>query len=242
MANPPPERPTVIDPSTGGVDQEILLLRHTGLPPDHYHSQAPECGPCLFFHPDSRLISVRTVQGWQRLGAECYVIKVSVQLNAPSGTAKSLHIVGKAYVGFGLGLDPAHRIRIWGQRLVDLNNAGVPVPCIYGLSGGVLLQECIPDALTESVEQDRVAPDIIAAQLLDLAQRFDGLGVRPTCILRDLRCRGSRVYVVDVGEDLGEIPGVPTVGGNALSLLLSETHSVMPSVHKILLDISEVSK
>ena len=159
--------------------------------------------------PEEGFIGVEDGSDWSLGGAESYCCSGIIAYTDIGGNRLSRRVLAKAYTGLTLGISVEERVATWQKRAAVLSGAGISVCGIYSAFRGVLLEEFVPWTLVEYLE---ARPDIdlwrqMAQCLVRLAQDLDGLRVHPVALVADLRTDGSRICVVDFGEDLGAVPG-----------------------------------
>lgn len=174
--------------------------------------------------PEEGFIGVEDGSDWSRGGAESYCCSGIIVYTDIDGSRLSRRVFAKAYAGFTIGISVEERVATWQERAAVLSGAGISVCVIYSAFKGVLLEEFVPWTLAEYLEvrQDIDSWRQMAQRLARLAQDLDGLRVHPVALVPDLRTDGSRICVVDFGEDLGEVPGQSMVPDYCFSLMRTE--------------------
>lgn len=148
--------------------------------------------------PTEGLRDLQTVEAWRAGGAETWVHVFDVV-----GTESTKRLIIKAFVSLGAG---EGRLETLNERRSLLSARGVAVPRLYATGRGVVLEEHVPWLLRDHVRarlltETRVVPLLVDLYLVAIA--FDQLGFAPLSPFVDLRTEGTRVFVVDFGEDLG---------------------------------------
>lgn len=140
---------------------------------------------------------LREIEAWHPGGAETYVYVFDLVAGAAIR-----RLIIKAFVSAAAG---AGRLDVLLERRALLESEGIAVPEMYASGRGVLLEEYVPWLLRDYVRS--TPPDDRAARILvglnRLALVLDAYGFAPLSPFADLRTDGSRVFMVDFGEDLG---------------------------------------
>ena len=158
-----------------------------------------------------RFIGLVQCSSWSRGGSETYVSSGVLNFYAQDGRQSQRKVIAKAYCGFGLA--PEDRVELWRKRAWRLAKGGVPVSNVYSTYKGILFAEHIEWSLIRFLKSqtDEKVAVWAAKQLINLANSLDHLKVHPISLLDDLRTNGLKIYLVDFGEDLGEVPGSCTI-------------------------------
>ncbi|MFS8084829.1 MAG: hypothetical protein ACMG6H_04310 [Acidobacteriota bacterium] len=169
---------------------------------------------------DENLIRLTDCKPWTRGGAESFVASGVLAVRTGNGREIERQIILKAYVGFGYS--PEKRVETWRERSEVLASHGIPVSRVYSVSKGVLFTQFIKWSLLEFLELTSVDSATWASNLGRVVDALDDLRVHPVSLLPDLRTDGSVIYIVDFGEDLGEIPGTEEENGFCRFLVHNE--------------------
>ena len=153
-------------------------------------------GPC------DLLISYQDISPWHRGGAETFISEFEVSFCTALGELRAIRIVAKAIAAWGRVPDLV--ARDWKLRQDYLQDGGINIPTYYGYWQGIFLQMYIPFSFVDYFHGlEPHSREIWCRKLLDLAAKIDRLGFQPIALVEDLRTDGTKLYVVDLGEDLG---------------------------------------
>lgn len=158
---------------------------------------------------------------WRRGGYETYVSEGKIILQKWK-ERKIRNILAKAYAGFGIGVSPKERVYQWEQRAKKLKKSGIPVAKVYGTQHAVLFSRYIKYELIDFLKSHRSYASKYGRMLSNIAKKMDNIGVKPVCLLSDLRTDGETIYVTDYGEDMGHIPEKKSKSTHCKNLLKSE--------------------
>jgi hypothetical protein len=154
-------------------------------------------GHAMLASPDSTF-SVETVYTWRRLGAESYVMQLSV-LQPESPPPQNVTYIAKACISTPI----TTTFQEWMRRKSTLENANIPTPHTFAQLPGVTIQEYIPFSLKDVlVNGTREVRRTLTDNLTTTHQQLHGLGFRPLG-LTDARSHGDNVVLIDFGHDLG---------------------------------------
>ncbi|HMG75301.1 MAG TPA: hypothetical protein VK582_17520 [Pyrinomonadaceae bacterium] len=174
--------------------------------PDHINGLDNGCKRLQLLADDEKLVAVLNCEPWKRGGAETFIASGVLLFRKEGSREFRRKVILKAYCGFGYS--PEGKVKSWEARSKELSKNGIPVSRVYGVCKGVLYAEFIEWSLPKFIS---INPTLYAkwaaSNLTMIAEALDRLRVHPICLLPDLRTDGSLIYIVDFGEDLGEVPG-----------------------------------
>lgn len=149
-----------------------------------------------------QLVSYQDRFAWRLGGSETYVSQFDVVVSE-AGNYAYKRLIAKAAVRFG---EPSeYTIRQWLRRQARLNDFSVATARCYGHRWGILFQELISHSFTSwFLKQSEITQRRFSHLLTTTAQRIERAGFAPVGLIRDLRTDGSKLFVIDFGEDLGE--------------------------------------
>jgi len=142
-------------------------------------------------------LSLRIIEDWHRGGAETFIMVFTVE-----GPSLSKKLLLKACTPFSPAVPIEDVLAKWLRRRKFLEASGCLAPHLYGTLEGTLIEEYIPDALSD-FELGRWNEGL-TRDLMHYAQVLAANGFCALSPFSDLRTDGWRVYVVDFGEDLGD--------------------------------------
>jgi hypothetical protein len=150
---------------------------------------------------DEKLASYEDVSNWRRGGAETYVSDFRVAISSDSGL-RNLHVIAKAIVKWAT--PPERVLQVWLHRQRRLEEFGATVAQIFGSAAGIIYQKFIPFAFADWFRSvDPSSRGQWMYRLKELAARVDAAGFAPVEFVNNLRTDGVRLFIVDVGADLG---------------------------------------
>ncbi len=141
---------------------------------------------------------LRLVEAWRRGGAETYVYAFAVQTGGSSTT-----YLLKAFVPYPGTISVADALARYIHRAEIFRDAGVRTPRTHAWLKGTLLQEYIPEELSDAIRSgppQRREALVISAMTQRMAT--EQLGFAPMQFFSDLRVDGSATVLVDLGQDL----------------------------------------
>jgi hypothetical protein len=148
-----------------------------------------------------QLVSYQDRSAWRLGGSETYVSQFDVVVSE-AGNYAYKRLIAKAAVRFGE--PPEQTIRRWLQRQARLNDFSVATARCYGHRWGILFQEFISHSFTSwFLGQSEITQRRFSHLLTTTAQKIEHAGFAPVGLVHDLRTDGSKLFVVDFGEDLG---------------------------------------
>lgn len=157
--------------------------------------------------PVEALIAYKDITAWHRGGAETFVSDFIISIG-PFSNQSTRHIIAKAIVAI---CDVTTIDRIWKGRMERLREFGVETPKVFSFWDGMIFQEYISYDFQEffhsSCTDDRQS---LKEDLLNLARRVDNAGFFVTGFVQNIRTDGRKLYLVDVGEDLGHFSNSQT--------------------------------
>lgn len=167
---------------------------------------------------EERLESYEDVTQWSRKGAESYVSDARII----TSNGRKVHFIVKAIVGM-LPID--ERICELIERRKLLRSLGIPIPELFGINCGAVIEAFIPKDL---LSQRGVLPLIAKLKIARIAAILDCARFSVLNFLSDLRCSEDLldVFYVDFGFDLG-MPG-----------LQLQTHALKQIESQFSLDVS----
>jgi hypothetical protein len=170
------------------------------------------------------LVELLGCEPWRRGGAESFICSGVISIRTEDNLELERRIILKAYSGFGSS--PESKVRAWQERSKELAKHGIPISKVYSVFKGVLFAEFIEWSLIEFLAIHNTVSYVVwaAKNLSAIADRLQHLRAHPVSLLPDLRTDGSLIYLVDFGEDLGEIPGTEEESNFCRSLLKKELH------------------
>lgn len=180
------------------------------------------CRKLNLINEEEHLLGLFDCSPWKRGGAESYITSGTLSLSTGGDKEEFRKVIVKAYVGFGAS--PETRVETWKQRAIKLDRHNVPVSRVYSTFKGVLFSQFIEWSLTDYLKtnaSERIL-DWAGHLLSKIANSLDALKVHPVSLLPDLRTDGVMIYLVDFGEDLGEVPGQSEVLGYCSGLIQKE--------------------
>jgi len=139
---------------------------------------------------------------WEPGGSETYIFV----FDAVSDSGHSQRLIFKAFVPFPGVTSVATALHDTMTRSKHLEAHGVNVARCFGGRHGTALFEYIPQSLSEALrtaEPDSSQERKLIRETLRLAIGVVAAGYRPIGLCHDLRTDGERVYMVDLGSDLG---------------------------------------
>jgi hypothetical protein len=149
------------------------------------------------------LVGLRDKSEWHRGGAQTFIADSVVIVAGDSGVQDPGHerqVIAKALISFGS--PPGMLMASWLERRETLAALGIPVPQLFGAVSGTIFEEFIEDDLSP---KSFLTPGM-AEELGRIAAVLDAAGFATLSFLADLRRRGTTLYYVDFGADLGS-PG-----------------------------------
>ncbi|HEX8495371.1 MAG TPA: hypothetical protein VF658_21340 [Pyrinomonadaceae bacterium] len=150
----------------------------------------------------SHLVNYRDLHSWHRGGGETYVSDFSIDFVDENDDVQTLHILGKAIICL---TNVEHRWKQWEKRSNILIAHGVNVPNNFSYWRGVVFQQYIPfDFCSYFATRSAAERSLLADKLIDFAIKIDKAGFYVTGFMHNLRTDGNDIYIVDVGEDLGD--------------------------------------
>lgn len=170
------------------------------------------------------LVGLLECEPWKRGGAESFVCSGVVTIRTENNIELNRKIILKAYGGFASS--PENKVRSWQERSLKLAQHGIPISKVYSVFKGVLFAEFIEWSLIEFLAKHNTVWYVnwAAKNLSAIADGLEKLRAHPVSLLPDLRTDGSLIYLVDFGEDIGEIPGTEEESEFCRSLLKKELH------------------
>lgn len=159
---------------------------------------------------------------WQRGGAETYITSGIIYYIDSHNSIRERRVLAKAYCGFSPY--PEKKIELWQKRAYCLEQTRIPINKVYSSFQGVLFVEYLPWSLIDFLKSSRNTQKLewAGSLLSDLANKLDYLKVYPVMLLADLRTDGTKIYITDFGEDLGDVPGKSTESLHCRKLLQKE--------------------
>lgn len=150
------------------------------------------------------LAQLRTVTDWRRGGAETF----TYCFEALSKARNCKKFILKAYVPTIGTRTPDEYLLLILQRGNELASVGVSVPHCYGSGKGTALFDFIEHDAFDYLQRispsaTSSAPHELLVDLLRTAALLTKNGFWSASLLKDLRTDGQRVYLVDLGWDLG---------------------------------------
>lgn len=164
--------------------------------------------------PHEQLITYKDIEAWRQGGAETYVAvgEIVAQADEVSNTRR---FIAKAVTTFPTR--PERAMAIWEKRINLLTRLGVPMPFLYSTRQGVLYQEFLPQSLDGAwANADARQREAWSIELGAMAGVLDACGFQPIAFEHDLRIKNNKLFLVDVGSDIGSenlsSPGPITYG------------------------------
>lgn len=152
---------------------------------------------------DGTLLRYEDILEWHRGGAETYIATGRV-ISAIGGERLERTFLAKAIVTSPS--DPETTANNWAKRLELLSRVGVNRPMLYSNHRACLYQEYIPDHFSEVWKRSNdVERTNYTFELAKIYAALDACGFRPISYnFHDLMFQRSAIYLVDVGQDLGD--------------------------------------
>lgn len=138
------------------------------------------------------------VQAWTRDGAETFTYRFRV---LSPGPAKDVLL--KAIVAFSTARSLTEISHEWVFRRQLLERSGIHTSQLYHAQGALLVEQFIPDKLSEFLRRGPQVPKSLIDQVIQFAATLESCGFCPVAPFHGLRTDGENVFAVDFGQDLG---------------------------------------
>jgi len=201
-------------------EKEILGATTPEADVDHLKRLESGCKSLRLLDEADSLIAVINCEPWKRGGGESFIASGGLVFRTANNDKIERKIIIKAYCGFGYS--PEKRVEIWRERSEVLASHGIPVSRVYSVFKGVIFTQFIESSLLEFLKVKFGESAWAVKTLRSVVDALDDLHAHPVSLLPDLRTDGSLIYIVDFGEDLGEIPGTEEREGFCRSLVRKE--------------------
>lgn len=148
--------------------------------------------------PRDQVRGLEVIDDWYRAGAETFLLVFDIVREGNSSVRLALKACTPQTPRGGSVKDVLEQ---WLGRRRLLAKLGVSTPALFGTSNGVLLEEYVPYALDELM-QDHASEQIVVslARTMGIVCRA---GFSPVALPSDMRSRGNDAVLVDFGSDLG---------------------------------------
>jgi hypothetical protein len=154
--------------------------------------------------------TIEEVHGWRRGGAETFIYQFRV---CQQGTVHDVLL--KAVVAFSTSRSLSELGGEWVKRRRLLEEEGIRTPRLYYAGRALVLEEFIPEGLSEFLRRQSGDATHLYDQVIRYAATLDKHGFCPMAPFHGLRTDGTDIYAVDFGQDLGP-PGLTSRRGRLL--------------------------